>query len=89
MRVASLVAVVFALLAIAVGCGGEESVTVPVLVGLKENVASDFLTKEGLVVEVQRGRGSVVPKGFVYRQSAPEGTALAAGAKLTIWVSSV
>jgi beta-lactam-binding protein with PASTA domain len=88
MRIASFVVLVLAVSTIAAGCGAEDSVAVPLLVGLKESVAFNFATEEGFEVEIQRGPSTAVRTGFIYRQSAREGTTLSDGAKLTIWVAS-
>jgi beta-lactam-binding protein with PASTA domain len=89
MRFASFVALALVVFAVVVGCGGgQESVTVPYLVGLKEPLAANVAASEGFEVEIQHGPSTAGPTGFVYMQRPREGTTLSDGAKLMIWVAS-
>ena len=66
---------------------GEQSVTVPNVVGDSKDTASSKLTKEGLKVDVKEAYDNSVPAGQVIRQSIVGGKVVPAGTTVTITVS--
>lgn len=66
---------------------GEQSVTVPNVVGDSKDTASSKLTKEGLKVDVKEAYDNSVPAGQVIRQSIAGGKVVPAGTTVTITVS--
>lgn len=66
---------------------GEQSVTVPNVVGDTKDTANSKLTKEGLKVDVKEAYDNSVPAGQVIRQSIAGGKVVPAGTTVTITVS--
>ena len=67
---------------------GGETVTVPLVEGLREANAKAQLEEFGLVPKVVRGADPEVETGFVARQEPISGTSVAEGSEVTIFVST-
>jgi eukaryotic-like serine/threonine-protein kinase len=66
---------------------GPAPVAVPNVEGKQENVAQTTLQNDGFQVVVQQDNTSTEPSGTVVNQSPVGGTSVAAGSKVTIFVS--
>jgi len=77
-------------LALVAACGGTESstVVVPLVVGLREPLATQVTEQAGLKPAITYGPDSDTPQGFVYWQSIREGSTAHEGDMLTIRVST-
>jgi beta-lactam-binding protein with PASTA domain len=86
-RVVALVAVLVALMP---ACGGTESpaVVVPLVVGLREPLATQVAEQAGLKPTVTYRPDGDTRKGFVFWQSIREGSTAHEGDTLTIRVST-
>jgi serine/threonine-protein kinase len=63
-------------------------VTVPFVVGIKEELAKQRIRDAGLVPVVKREASDTVDPGFVIRQSPDASTKIPKNEKVTIWVST-
>jgi eukaryotic-like serine/threonine-protein kinase len=66
----------------------DSTVPVPLVEGLREENAKAVIEEAGLVPNVVRGPDAEVDPGFVARQEPKEGTEIAEGGEVTIFVST-